>query len=52
MKLMKPNKKTEKYTRLNMLMIDLLAGVYGECPGSYTKCNGTYEVCTGTYLSC
>ena len=52
MKLTKPTKKTKYFSQINMLMVDLLAAVYGECPGDYTKCPGTYKDCSGTYFSC
>ena len=52
MKLTKPTKKTKYFSQINMLMVDLLAAVYGECPGDYTKCPGTYTDCSGKYLSC
>ena len=52
MKLTKPCEKTKRFTKINMLMIDLLAATYGECPGDYTKCPGTYKDCSGTYFSC
>ena len=53
MKLKKTAKKIKQFTKLNMLMVDLLSSTYGECPGDYTKCpNGTYKICTGSYFSC
>lgn len=52
MKLTKPCKKTKRFAKTNMLMIDLLASTYGECTGDYTKCPGTYVNCPGTYFTC
>ena len=52
MKLSKPSKKVEHFKKLNMLMINPLAGTYMECGGSYTTCTGTYVNCSGTFLKC
>lgn len=52
MKLSKPYKKVKRFSKINMLMMDLLSSTYGECSGNYTKCPGTYKECPGTYFSC
>lgn len=52
MKLSKPSKKTKRFTKLNMLMVDLLSGTFIECGGSYTNCSGTYSTCNGNFLRC
>lgn len=52
MKLVKPSKKTERFAKINMLMISLLAGTYRECAGDYLKCPGVYDDCPGRFTSC
>ena len=52
MKLTKSTKKISKYTKINMLMVDLLSGTYGECTGTYLKCPGVYVDCSGNYTNC
>lgn len=52
MKLTKPYKKIKRFTKIEMLMINLLAGTFDECPGEYLKCTGVYQECTGNYRNC